>query len=147
MDSPPDSLPKQPHRWTFSRILLYAGAGFLVLVLLAGIFLYFALRVPGIDLPSGVSRETHRVPLTGRRVALDIYLPAGTQPVRPVVVMAHGFSRNRRTMAGWGAALAKEGFVCVVPDLPSLADHPRNGRALRELLQEIRAGQVLPRQF
>jgi hypothetical protein len=43
-------------------------------------------------------------------------------------------------VAGWGGMLAAQGFLAVVPDLPTVADHARNGRALAELLAGVQAG-------
>ena len=71
-------------------------------------------------------------------MTVDCYLPRRAESA-PVVIVAHGFTRNRRTMAGWGAMLAEAGFIAVVPDLPTWADHPRNGRALAELLDAVMA--------
>jgi dienelactone hydrolase len=59
-------------------------------------------------------------------------------------MVAHGFSRNRKTMAGWGSLLAQEGFIAVVPDLPFWSDHAGNGRALAELLAEVKSGGLDP---
>jgi hypothetical protein len=36
-------------------------------------------------------------------------------------------------MSGWGQHLAEEGFVAVVPDLPTRSDHARNGRFISDL--------------
>jgi dienelactone hydrolase len=105
--------------------------------------LYCFLRVPRLPLPTGVTKRTARVSLTGKSVTVDSYLPPTSGPA-PVVVIAHGFFRNRKTMAGWGAMLAREGFLAVVPDLPSWADHARNGRALAELLAGVQAGKLIP---
>jgi len=57
-----------------------------------------------------------------------------------MVIVVHGFARNRRNMSGWGRHLAQEGFVAVVPDLPTLSDHARNGRFLTNLQADLRAG-------
>lgn len=40
-------------------------------------------------------------------------------------------------MAGWGSRLAQEGFVAVVPDLPTWFDHARNARVINELLNSV----------
>ena len=103
--------------------------------------LHSFLRIPTLPLPAGVRIHTEKLVLTGKAVTVDLYLPPGSGSA-PVVVVAHGFSRNRRTMAGWGGLLAKKGFIAVVPDLPAWADHPRNGRALAQLLTEVRAGKL-----
>jgi pimeloyl-ACP methyl ester carboxylesterase len=74
--------------------------------------------------------------LTSKEVAVDFYLPQGLKKA-PVVVVAHGFSRSRRNMAGWGTLLASNGFIAAIPDLPAWADHDRNGQAIRELFNSI----------
>lgn len=101
------------------------------------------LRIPTLALPEGVSKRTEELSLAGKVVAVDFYLPVGPGPA-PVVVVAHGFSRNRKTMAGWGGRLAREGFITVVPDLPAWSDHARNGRALVALLAGVQAGRLIP---
>jgi acetyl esterase/lipase len=79
-----------------------------------------------------VARETIRVKLPAGSANVDIYWPAMEAPA-PMVIVAHGFSRNRGNMAGWGQHLATAGFVSVVPDLPTWSDHARNGRFISEL--------------
>ncbi|NWG39945.1 MAG: dienelactone hydrolase family protein [Hydrogenophilaceae bacterium] len=65
---------------------------------------------------------------------MDVYWPNAAVPApAPMVIVAHGFMRHRRNMSGWGQYLAKEGFVAVVPDLPTWSDHARNGRFISEL--------------
>lgn len=81
---------------------------------------------------TNVTRETIRVQLQAGTTDVDVYWPNAAAPA-PMVIVAHGFSRNRRNMSGWGQHLAKEGFVAVVPDLPTRADHARNGRFISEL--------------
>jgi dienelactone hydrolase len=103
---------------------------------------YYFLHVPRLPLPAGVTKRTEKLVLTGKTVKVDFYLPSAAGPV-PVVVIAHGFSRNRKTMAGWGAMLDAQGFLSVVPDQPSLADHARNGHALVELLAAVQEGKLI----
>jgi dienelactone hydrolase len=103
---------------------------------------YYFLHVPRLPLPAGVNKRTEKLVLTGKTVKVDFYLPSAAGPV-PVVVIAHGFSRNRKTMAGWGAMLAAQGILSVVPDQPSLADHARNGRAVAELLAAVQEGKLI----
>jgi dienelactone hydrolase len=90
----------------------------------------------------GVTKRTEKLDLAGKGVTVDFYLPTGKDSA-PLVVVAHGFTRNRKTMAGWGGMLANEGFIAVVPDLPTWADHARNARALAQLLAQARRGQVI----
>jgi dienelactone hydrolase len=96
----------------------------------------------GRDAPVGTpwSRELREVATTAGRVRFDLYrpspLPAGP---RPLVVVAHGFSRSRAQMAGWGRHLATQGDVVAVPDLPAWADHSRNGAAIRGLVASLLA--------
>ena len=92
-------------------------------------------------LPAGVNLKTSRVTLTGKSVAVDIYTPAGVAAA-PVVVVAHGFSRDRITMAGWGGLLATNGFVVLVLDQPGWKDYQRNAKAIVELLAAARAGEL-----
>ena len=92
--------------------------------------------------PSGVTGpavETIRVELPSGSAKVDIYWP-GASPA-PLVIVAHGFSRHRRNMSGWGQHLAEAGFVAAVPDLPAWSDHARNGRFLSELRAYLCAGE------
>lgn len=92
-------------------------------------------------LPAGVRKETQQLKLAGRDVAVTLYYPAHRDEA-PLVVVAHGFTRSKRYMAGWGADLAGEGFIVAVPTQPALANHPLNGRALAELVAQVRDGSV-----
>ena len=125
------------NQWTRWQRWLAVALGFSVLaLLLLGGVAYYLLHIPHLPLPPGVQKQTHQIALTGKPVKVDFYLPAARTSTRAVVI-AHGFSRNRKTMAGWGAMLAAHGFLAVVPDAPTLADHSRNGRALVELLRGV----------
>jgi dienelactone hydrolase len=90
---------------------------------------------PGIVVPA-VRVETREVSLPSDRVGFDLYRPTGPGP-HPLVIVAHGFWRSRANMAGWGRHLATQGFLTAVPDLPAWADHERNGRAVRELIDTL----------
>ncbi len=85
-----------------------------------------------------VSSETIRVKLASGTADVDLYRPEAAGAA-PLVIVAHGFSRHRRNMAGWGRHLAREGFVAAVPDLPAWSDQARNGRFLSELRAELAA--------
>lgn len=55
-----------------------------------------------------------------------------------IIVVAHGFTRSKRYMAGWGGHLAGEGFFVAVPTQPAFADHALNGRFLAALVEKYR---------
>jgi len=128
------------------RILVVVPGILLLTAVAAGIGIRSLFRTPGIPLPTGVVLRQERLRLTDRETTVDLYAPAGATQAHAAVV-AHGFPRSRRNMAGWGAMLAANGFVAAVPDLPTRADHRRNGRAVAELLDMLRAGSIpgLPR--
>lgn len=63
---------------------------------------------------------------------MDLYWPEAAAPT-PLVIVAHGFARSRRNMAGWGEHLAAQGIAAAVPDLPAWSNHPRNGRFISQL--------------
>jgi pimeloyl-ACP methyl ester carboxylesterase len=113
----------------FARLL----AAILALIPI-GLFLGCRTVVP--RTPEGVVKSDQKVKLTAKAVAVDFYLPQGLKQA-PVVVVAHGFSRNRLNMAGWGGLLASNGFIVAVPDLPAWSDHEQNSRAIRELLDRV----------
>lgn len=119
------------------RWLVSLGIGLLLVLVIAAIARHRFLRIPALPLPTDVTFRTEKLVLTGKAVTVDFYLPPMADSA-PVVVVALGFKRNRKTMAGQGGMLAKEGFITVLPDLPTWADHARNGRALTELLSEVR---------
>jgi len=77
-------------------------------------------------------RVTIHLSLPAGHAHVDVYWPDSTAPA-PLVIVAHGFSRRRRNMSGWGQHLAQEGFVAAVPNLPAWSDHARNGRFISEL--------------
>lgn len=116
------------------RVVLVAG--FTLAALLA-----IASQTTEPPLPDGVVKQTTRVLLTGRTAAIDFFAREGTTNA-PVVIVAHGFSRGRRHMVGWGGLLAANGFLVAIPDQPTWANTARNSRALVELLDKIRAGEV-----
>ena len=89
---------------------------------------------------AGPAVETIRVKLPAGTADVDIYWPDTAVPA-PLVIVAHGFSRHRHNMSGWGRQLAKEGFVAAVPDLPAWSDHVRNGRFITELRAYLCAGE------
>jgi pimeloyl-ACP methyl ester carboxylesterase len=55
--------------------------------------------------------------------------------------VAHGFTRSKRYMAGWGADLAARGMVVAVLTQPYLAKHQRNAQAIADLADLGRAGE------
>jgi len=85
--------------------------------------------------------QTLELTLAERRTQVDFHLPAGTVPPRGAVVLAHGFTRDRRTMAGHASLLADHGVLAVVPDLPFVTDSRSNARALSDLVARLRRGE------
>jgi pimeloyl-ACP methyl ester carboxylesterase len=105
--------------------------------------LIFAPRAGASDIKGHVvthppAPETIRVELPAGVGDVDVYGPATASPA-PLVIVAHGFSRTRHNMSGWGPRLAAEGFVVAVPDLPAWSDHARNGRFLSEIREFLAA--------
>jgi pimeloyl-ACP methyl ester carboxylesterase len=82
------------------------------------------------------------VVLDGRRTRAQVCRPGGT--ARAAVVLAHGFTRSRATMAGHARMLAGEGLLAVAPDLPYLVDSRDNARAVADLVAQLRAGSFAP---
>ncbi len=98
-------------------------------------------RTPPAVTAKRASTLSRQVSLTGKSVPVDLYLPDGVQTA-PVVVIAHGFSRSRLNMAGWGGILASNGFIVAIPNLPALTDREQNSRAIGELLEIINKGEL-----
>ncbi len=123
---------KKIRRW-WPRLLI---AGLLV----CG-FLFASTRTVTPAMPARVSKEARHLMLAGQPVSVTLYFPAARGDA-PLVVVAHGFTRSKRYMAGWGVALAREGFIAAVPTQPALADHELNARVLAELVSELRSGKI-----
>ena len=87
----------------------------------------------------GVGERTFSMQLDGSPEAIDVYRPTTGAP-RAVVILAHGFTRSRATLAELGRDLAGSGFAVVAPDLPYLVDHTGNGRVLAGLASMIEQG-------
>lgn len=101
-------------------------------------------RVPPMQVPPGVIRRTEQIMLQGERVPVDLFLPASVAKA-PIVIVAHGFTRHRRVMSGWGVRIAENGMIAAVPSLPSFANHARNARAIVELAALLqRPGSLRP---
>lgn len=125
-------------RQSFKGCLVMGMAALLVGV--GGLYLaHQANQAPVLAVPPEVVKRTQRLVLQGRGVMVDFYLPAAAAEA-PVVIVAHGFSRSRRVMAGWGILLARHGMCAVVPDLPFFADHEGNAQAVRELVSRVHEG-------
>lgn len=115
-------------RWSF-----WLGA--LLIAFLA--FAVFATRTTPPALAPGVTKENRSINLAGRDVAFTLYWPVDRSHA-PLVIVAHGFTRSERYMAGWGTALAAEGFIAAVPTQPALADHDLNAQVLATLADHLR---------
>jgi pimeloyl-ACP methyl ester carboxylesterase len=99
---------------------------------------------PACDVPEispGVSVSTQKLDLPSGPVRFDLYRPVTARPA-PLVILAHGLWRDRTRMKGWGQMLAREGFVAVAMDMPTLADYEHNGRSIDELIDALCKGAV-----
>jgi pimeloyl-ACP methyl ester carboxylesterase len=94
-----------------------------------------ANHVPSLPVPPGITKRTAKISLQGESVPVDVYLPKTNVETAPVVIVAHGFTRNRRVMADWGHFAALHGMIALVPNLPSFANHGRNARAIEDLIR------------
>lgn len=103
--------------------------------------LYLGSRTVAPELPPGVRKEILHPVLAGRNVTVTMYYPADRTEA-PLAVVAHGFTRSKRYMAGWGVALAREGFIAAVPTQPALVDPQVNSQALAELVSQLRNGSI-----
>jgi dienelactone hydrolase len=90
-----------------------------------------------------VEQSTLHFPTNGPVMDVNAYLPVSVKQA-PLVVVVHGFSRNKNHMRGWGDKLAAEGFVVLIPTLPHLADHRKNANAIVKLVAAARAGTLAP---
>jgi len=111
--------------------------GWLLVLTALGGFVVFATRTETPPLPAGMKKEHLRLELAGQSVSVTLYHPAKDENA-PLIVVAHGFTRSKRYMAGWGGHLAGEGFFVVVPTQPAWADHALNGRVLAALVEKYR---------
>ena len=113
------------------RQLLLAGMAALMRMLLmaSGTCIYPVFA-------ADVTLQTVSLQLPAGAAEVDVYGPGSTTKA-PLVIVAHGFSRSRQNMAGWGRHLAGAGFVTVVPDLPAWSDHARNGLFLSQLREHL----------
>lgn len=84
--------------------------------------------------------ETIHLKLAEGDANVDLYWPTTNTPA-PLVIVAHGFSRHRHNMSGWGKHLSKAGLVVAVPDLPAWSDHARNARFISDLREYLSAGE------
>lgn len=109
----------------------------LLVLLLLAVFAHFARQTEAPLLPPGVKKENLSLELAGQSVSISIYHPAKDENA-PLVVVAHGFTRSKRYMAGWGGHLAGEGFLVLVPTQPAFVDHEFNSQVLAALVKTYR---------
>lgn len=121
-----------------NKILLFA----LVLLLAGCVALERANRVPPVTVPSGVKKERVSVTLQSKAVTVDVYRPAEVKNA-PLVILVHGFMRDRRMMAGWGVKLAQEGYIAAAMNTPFFSQHVKNAEAVEELVNLARMGGLI----
>jgi dienelactone hydrolase len=109
--------------------------------------LIFVLLPLLLGAPAAARTLSFDVTLAGRLTTVDVYEPDPLPPRadRGAMILVHGFTRTRATMAEHAAALMQAGFVVAVPDLPYSLDSRDNARALRELLELLREGHISPK--
>ena len=98
----------------------------------------FALSVA----PAAHSR-TLAMTLAGEDTRVDVTAPTANRNLfsfHGAVILAHGFTRTRETMAGHAVTLARDGYWVIVPDLPYLMDSRDNAVALRDLIRQLQHG-------
>ncbi len=87
--------------------------------------------------------RTLTLALDGQETLVDVTAPTANRALfsfHGTVVLAHGFTRTRGTMAGHAATLAQDGYWVVVPDLPYVFDSRDNAVALRDLILQLQRG-------
>jgi len=92
---------------------------------------------------SAAQARTLTMTLAGQETLVDVTAPeAGraSPSFHGAVILAHGFTRSRETMAGHAVTLARDGYWVVAPDLPYVFDSRDNAVALRDLLQQLQHG-------
>lgn len=100
-------------------------------------------RTSATDAPAAlVVDSTLSLALDGRQTVADVYSPG--RPSSTAVVFVHGFMRDRTTFADHARAVAAEGVLAVVPDMPYLTDSRRNAQALADLVTQMRSGRLGP---
>lgn len=93
-----------------------------------------------------VDARTLTLTLAQEETQVDVTAPADAAAARgEAVVLAHGFTRTRATMAGHAAMLARAGYWAIVPDLPFLLDSRDNAVALRDLVRQLQQGVAGPK--
>lgn len=120
-----------------SRLLRFRKT--LLFAVLAVAFYNVAWHTPKFHVPPDVARTSMTLSVADETFNASVYAPRQVTAPPPVVIVAHGFTRSRRYMAGWGAALAGQGMLAVVINQPAFSDPPRNGRAIAELVRRIEA--------
>ena len=96
-----------------------------------------ASRTVAPPLPAGVTQTQATESFDSQNVSALFFKPK-LDANAPLVVVAHGFTRSQRYMAGWGSHLADQGFLVIVPTQPKLADHEANGRVIAGLVEKHR---------
>lgn len=87
--------------------------------------------------PPADGAQTRIARLASGRVEYELYLP-DSEARAPLVIVAHGFSRDRFNMRGWAQHLCKQGFAVVLPSAPSWGDHRKNRDAMKQLIAQLK---------
>jgi dienelactone hydrolase len=106
----------------------------LLLIAVLALLVFVSTCTTGPKLAPGVVRQSRVVNCGKERVAVDFYYQAAPS-AQPLVVVAHGFLRSKRYMAGWGAELARRGMVAAVLTQPHVAKHSANAAVIARLVE------------
>lgn len=106
-------------------------------------------QAPSYDAPGPFtigSSLDQTLPLPSGDVDADLYWAPARSSLSPIVVIGHGFARNKGAMTNWGEHLASHGFVAVVLSFPRplVPNHADNALRMREAIAYVRAnpGQI-----
>lgn len=94
--------------------------------------------------PAPVERTDGSLRVDDRcQLSFDRFRPRG-EAAPALVVLSHGFARDKEKMHGWAEHLASWGVEVVTPQLCFLSfgntDHPANGRSVAALARELADG-------
>lgn len=102
------------------------------------------LRLAG---PFAVTTASATSSANGCDMAYDTFTAVGSPAADTVVILTHGFARDKAQMSGWANQIAAWGVTVVTPNpchlSPIDADHPQNAADLRALADHLGTPKVI----